>query len=348
MPIDHETTIARIAAALIRRGVDDPQLVSEIRDIVRDGFRSEFAFPSDQIFSTEASETAFPFISSDIWQKSEMFLMAKRIDGLSALTLKNYRRTLLAFSADLNRSVSVADVTANDIRFFVARLGETRRVMDSTQQSYTYVLKSFFKWMHVEEIIPKNPCSKIKSLKIDWRRRKKALGAEDLERLRGACDTPRNKAIVEFLYSTGCRLSEAVNADVDTLDLHSRSLRVVGKGDKERTVYFSARAKVCIENYLRVRKGEGGHLFASSRAPFGRLCARTVQTEIKTVGEAAGIKQAMHPHLLRHTFATHALKAGMDITVIQKLLGHARIGTTQIYADVDQSMVAREYAKLNF
>ena len=144
--------------------------------------------------------------------------------------------------------------------------------------------------------------------------------------------------------STGCRLSEVAQLDLDDLDLADRTVMVTGKGDKDRLVYFSIRARLMLQEYAKQRKGGTG-LFVSSKTPYSTLKQRAIQRIIHAVSERAGLAGRVHPHLLRHTFATQALNSGMDVTVIQRLLGHENIATTQIYAAMNEDMVKHQYNK---
>jgi len=279
---------------------------------------------------------------SNLKKRITYFLGAKRIDGLSAKTIENYRFTLNTFAAQVNKHV--AKITTDDIRAYISYLTDERHLKESSLQTHINTLRTFFGWLHVEGVIKKNPMLKIKSIKLDRKRTRRALSAEELERLRNACKNYKEKTLVEFLVSSGCRLSEAANIDLSTINFHERSVKVIGKGNKERTVYFSVRAKLMIEEYVKQRKG-GAALFASIKRPYPPMKPRGIQQALQNIGEQAGLPKRVHPHLLRHTFATHALNCGMDITVIQRLLGHEDISTTQIYASISQETVRHEYDK---
>ena len=160
-----------------------------------------------------------------------------------------------------------------------------------------------------------------------------------------SCKTKRDKALVEFLYATGCRVSEAVEVNISDLDFNEMSLYVVGKGDKERKVYFNERAKVILKDYLSSRSDDCPALFATSRAP-SRLGRNSILREISKAGKRMDPPLHTYPHLLRHTFATHAINAGIPIEVVQVLLGHESPATTAIYAKVSNSKIKQEYRKL--
>ena len=272
----------------------------------------------------------------------DSFLAAKKIDGLAPKTLKNYRDMLGAFSTVLDKPAS--RITTDDIRSYIGQLA-ARRLRDSSIQTHINTLRSFFGWLELEDVIRKNPMRKIKSLKIDRMAARRPLEPEELERLRDGCKTYKERALVEFLTSTGCRLGEVAGIQVDRVDWQNRSVVVLGKGHKERTVYFSVRAKLMLQEYLSKRKG-GNALFASSRTPYVPMSPRSVEKALQKVGERAGISRRVHPHLLRHTFATEALRGGMDLTIIQRLLGHTDPKTTLIYAELRPDAIRYAYEKV--
>lgn len=279
---------------------------------------------------------------SDLKKRISYYLGAKRIDGLSPRTLDNYKYTLEIFAQRVNKSVS--KITTDDIRGYITYLGETRNLKETSLQTHINVLRAFFGWLLTEEKIKKNPMLKIRSLKLDKKNARQALSAEELERLRDACQGYREKALVEFLVSTGCRLSEAAQLVVEDLDFVERTVLVRGKGDKDRLVYFSIRARLMLQEYIKERKGGDG-LFVSAKTPYQPLKPRAIQRIIHAISERAGLAGRVHPHLLRHTFATQALNSGMDVTVIQRLLGHEDIATTQIYATMNEDVVKHQYNK---
>ena len=279
---------------------------------------------------------------SDLNRRIKYYLGAKRIDGLSERTLKNYKANLESFAAKVEKSA--AKITTDDIRGYIAYLDETRHLKETSLQTHINTLRAFFGWLHTEEKIKKNPMSKIKSLKLDKKGARQALSVEELERLRDACKGYREKALVEFLVSTGCRLSEVAQLRAADLNLADRSVQVTGKGDKDRVVFFSIRARLMIEEYMVSRKGGTG-LFVSNKAPYEPLKPRAIQRMVRAISLRAGLDKRVHPHLLRHTFATLALNGGMDIAVIQRLLGHENIATTQIYAEMSDETIRHQYNK---
>ena len=276
-------------------------------------------------------------------RKVSAFLAAKKIDGLSPKTLKNYREMLSAFAAKVEKPVTRIDT--DDIRGYIAYLAQERGLKDSSIQTHINTLRSFFSWLDQEDAIRKNLMRKIKSLKLDKFQARRPLTPEELERLRDGCRSYKEKALVEFLVSSGCRLSEVAGIRADQIDWRERSVEVLGKGGKRRVVYFSVRASLMLRAYIEQRKG-GEALFASSKAPYEPMSPRAIERAVETVGVRAGERRRIHPHLLRHTFATNALHGGMDLTVIQHLLGHSDPKTTMIYAELRPDAVKYAYERV--
>lgn len=276
-------------------------------------------------------------------KRIEHFISSKRIDGLSAKTLKEYGCKLKLFAQQTDKHVS--KITADDIRDYIGYLARERKLKESSIQTHINTLRSFFSWLDAEDIIRKNPMRKIKSARLDRRNARRPLTSEELEQLREGCRTYKEKALMEFLVSSGCRLSEAAGIRLSQINWRERSVVVLGKGNKERTVYFSVRAKMMMDEYIRRRRG-GTALFAGSRRPYDAMKPRAIQKALQKIGEQSGQSRRIHPHLMRHTFATNALNGGMDITVIQRLLGHTDPKTTLIYAELFPRTIQYEYERI--
>ena len=268
------------------------------------------------------------------------FLDAKAVDGLAGKTLKGYREALGAFAGAVDRPP--AEISAADLRAYIAGLS-ARGLKEGTVRTYGNVLRSFFSWLELEEEIPRSPMRRIRARRLDRTASRQPLSAQELERLRDGCRDARERALVEFLVSSGCRLGELVAIRRDQIDWQRRSVQVLGKGGKSRTVFFSVRAAMDLEAYLAGRPGEA--LFTAARAPHGPMTASGVQKILGRVGQRAGLRRSVHPHVLRHTFATNALRGGMDLAVIQQLLGHSDPKTTMIYAHLQPEAVRAAYEK---
>lgn len=288
-------------------------------------------------------QTAQVYDRSNLPRWVEAFLAAKRIDGCRPKTIKGYRERLKMFMTQCSKPVQA--ITTDDLREYLAYLVDERHLMDNSVQAHINTLRSFFSWLVDEDNIRKSPMRKIKSLKIDKLRSRHPLTAEQLELVRDGCRGYKEKALVEFLVSSGCRVSEVAGLRVDDIDWRDRKCKVIGKGNKERTVYFSVRAKLMLQLYIAERRG-GEALFASSRAPYEPLTDRGIEKMISKLGKRIGMERPLYPHLMRHTFASHALNCGMELTIIQHLLGHSDPKTTLIYAEIDPIRVQYEYNRM--
>ena len=288
-------------------------------------------------------QTAQVYDRSNLPRRVEAFLAAKRIDGCRPKTIKGYRERLKMFMTQCSKPVQA--ITTDDLREYLAYLVDERHLMDNSVQAHINTLRSFFSWLVDEDNIRKSPMRKIKSLKIDKLRSRHPLTAEQLELVRDGCRGYKEKALVEFLVSSGCRVSEVAGLRVDDIDWRDRKCKVIGKGNKERTVYFSVRAKLMLQLYIAERRG-GEALFASSRAPYEPLTDRGIEKMISKLGKRIGMERPLYPHLMRHTFASHALNCGMELTIIQHILVHSDPKTTLIYAEIDPIRVQYEYNRM--
>ena len=270
-----------------------------------------------------------------------LYLASKKIEGSSKNTIESYGRNLLKFSNDIIKNVE--DVTAMDIRIHLANYAKTG-VKNTTIATRTDILRGFFGWLQSEEYIVKNPMDRIKTIKAEPEPRE-PLTYEELEILRTGCKTLRQRALLEFAYATACRLSEIVQVNIFDIDWNEMCLDVVGKGNKERRVYFNAKAKVHLKRYLNSRKDSCDALFVTERKPIKRLENRGIQREIKKIQQQSGLKKNVFMHLLRHSQATNLLNSGADITTVQSILGHSELSTTQIYSKTSDSNVKYEYKK---
>lgn len=278
-------------------------------------------------------------VHPDVTDKIKLYLASKKLEGLSPLTLEGYKLDLTIFSARVRKKV--IDVTAADIRTYLAQCEGNKM---STIGKKLSVLKSFFSWLASEEYIPRDPTAKLKTPKLE-KRAPKALTIEELEMLREACKTRRQRAFIEALYATGCRLSEMHSLDRGDINLQTMSTKVIGKGNKEREVYFSFKSMYHIRKYLSDRQDSDPALFVTERKPHRRLSHRGIQREIAVIAALAGLQKRVSPHTLRHTFATLTLNNGAELAAIQQLLGHESPATTQIYAQYTEERKREQHKK---
>ena len=219
-----------------------------------------------------------------------------------------------------------------DLRIFLKSLESSRK--QDTINSYITQLKGFFSWLQNEEIIISNPASKLNKIKTP-KRLKKPYKAESIEKLRNACENIRDKALFEILESTACRVGEIPSMLISNLNLEEQSITVIGKGNKERCVYFSTKAKIYLEEYLNIRKSINDVIFLSLNKPYKPLGKKKTN-----------IKERIYPHKFRRTKATNLLNSGMDLVAVQKLLGHESPETTERYAILNQEIVKYQYKRL--
>ena len=205
-------------------------------------------------------------------------------------------------------------------------------------------MSSFFKWANCEGYIPTNPCANIRAIKYQ-RKQRGHLSDVEMEMLREACVTLRDKAMIEFMYSTGCRVSELISVKISDVDFDKGEVLLFGKGSKYRTSYLNARAKILMKEYLLTRNDDSPFMFVTLRKPYRPLTKSAVENKVKNLGKDAGIQQKVFPHLIRHTTATLGLQRGMNITDIQRMLGHERVDTTLIYAKVADEAVKESHKK---
>jgi len=275
----------------------------------------------------------------DVSEKVKLFLAAKRLEGLSPLTLAGYEIELRTFGKHMQKPV--AEIVTADIRTY---LGQFDRLKLSSISRKLSVLKSFFGWLTEEEIIPRDPARKIKPPKKE-KLLPKALSIEELEMMRETCRTTRERAMIEVFYATGCRLSEIQQLNRADIDWQNKSAKVIGKGSKEREVFLSPKAIYYLKKYLKERKDAYPALFITQRQPVRRLSRRGFQREIKLIAGRAGIQKRVHPHTMRHTMATLTLNNGADLVAVQELLGHVNPGTTQIYAQLSNERKREQHRK---
>lgn len=260
------------------------------------------------------------------------FLVCKAMKGLTDATLKSYKLALEHFAVNATKDVKA--MTSNDIRLYLLTYERTRNISKSALDDKRRILNSFYTWMVREDIIDKNPMVKIDVIKCDKRVRD-PLTTMELEQMRGACETIREKALLEILYSTGCRVSELIGLDRNSIDFNLGRVKVFGKGKKERYCFINAKAQIAVKKYIFSRTDDNPALFVAGKSPYNRLGKGSIEKEISEIGNRAGINRPVYPHLIRHTTATHMLHHGASLAEVQMILGHESPATTQIYAKTD-------------
>lgn len=269
------------------------------------------------------------------------FISAKEIEGCSKRTTKYYESTLLKMNSKMNKGIT--HMTTDDLRTY---LTDYQKINDCSKASVDNIrrnLSSFFSWLEEENYILKSPMKRIHKIKVD-KVIKETYSDETLELLRDNCDCLRDLAIIDLLASTGMRVGELVKLNINDIDFENRECVVFGKGNKERPVYFDARTKIHLKNYLNSRKDRDPALFVSLDSPHERLNISGVEIRLRQLGKRLGI-QKVHPHKFRRTVATKAIDKGMPIEQVQSLLGHSQIDTTMHYAMINQNNVKESHRK---
>lgn len=271
----------------------------------------------------------------------QAFLTAKEVEGCSPKTLHYYEDTLACALTAVGKPVGV--VTSDDLRRYLNDYECTRCTSKVTIDNIRRIMSSFFSWLEDEDYIVKSPVRRIHRVKTA-QITKETLSDEELETLRDACESKRDLAVVDLLSSTGMRIGELIQLDVADVNLQERECIVTGKGNKQRPVYFDARAKLHLTEYLETRSDNNPALFVSLGSVAKRVTIGGMELRLRNLGKKAGVSR-VHPHKFRRTLATHAIDKGMPIEQVQKLLGHAKIDTTMRYAMVNQNNVKASHRK---
>ena len=271
----------------------------------------------------------------------EMFLSAKQIEGCSDRTIAYYKTTVLCMLDSVN--TPIRQITTEILREYLVEYQRRRNCGKVTIDNIRRNLSSFFSWLEEEDHIIKSPIRRIHKVKAGAIV-KGTISDESIEIMRDGCDTARDKAIIDILYSTGMRVGELVNLDISDIDLDEREAVVHGKGNKQRKVYFDARTKINILKYLEERIDENEALFVSLNAPHNRLNISGVEIRLRELGRRLNIDR-IYPHKFRRTMATRAIDKGMPIEQVQRLLGHQQIDTTMKYAMVNQNNVKNSHRR---
>ena len=268
------------------------------------------------------------------------YIASMRLEGRSEKTLKQYYDALTKLLDEIPKNIK--DIKTNDIRYHLAHYQSTHKVSNATVNNKRKFLSAFFVWATKEEIIDRNPMLKINSIKEKYVT-KKPFSDIELAKIRDVLKNDREKALVEFLLSTGCRVSEVAGLKVEGVNFRDGECVVCGKGNKERTVYINNKAMYYLERYLPDKMDASRPLFLNG---WGKSMAKgNIEQLMRDIGKRAGVSK-VHPHRFRRTMATNAMKRGMPVQYIQVILGHSKLDTTMIYCIYDKEMVKAEYLKV--
>lgn len=312
--------------------LDETQLVildETLRNILKD---YELAETKSEFTIKESKENSILLMN---------FLASKHVEGCSDRTISYYHTTIAKMLESINKKIEY--ITTDDLRKYLADYRKVNGASKTTVDNVRRVLSSFFSWLEDEDYILKNPVRRIHKIKTK-KVVKEVISDENFEILRDSCTNIRDLAMIELLASTGIRVGELVNLNIDDVLFNERECVVLGKGDSERIVYFDAKTKIHLLKYLESRKDSNSALFVSFKKPYKRLGINGVERRIRELGIDANIKK-VHPHKFRRTMATNAIDKGMPIEQVQRLLGHVQIDTTMQYAMVNQSNVKIAHRK---
>lgn len=287
------------------------------------------------------SENKMPKEETSNIEYLRLFLDAKRIEGCSARTIQYYSSTVERMFQNIEQPIR--KISTEEIRKYLVDYQKINNCSKVTVDNIRRNISSFFSWLEEEDYILKSPMRRIHKIKTK-QPVKEIISDEAIELLRDSCECSRDLAMIDLLYSTGIRVGELVNLNISDVDFEARECVVFGKGDKERKVYFDAKAKLHLQDYLMKRDDDNPALFVSLDAPHDRLKISGVEIRIRTLGRKLNMEK-IHPHKFRRTMATRAIDKGMPIEQVQKILGHSQIDTTMQYAIVNQTNVKTSHQK---
>ena len=265
----------------------------------------------------------------------QQYIVIKKIEGRSDKSLYLYNLVLTNFFETVHKTNE--QVTANDIRLYLFQYQKEHDISNRTLDCRRIIICTYFTWLASEGYIQKDPTINVNSIKFE-KKHKKPMSQLDLEKIRLACETNREKAIVELLYSTGCRVSELEHLNISDVNFEAKEVMLFGKGNKHRVSYLNAKAEVSLKNYLKERTDNNEALFVQSKKPYNRLKKSGIELIIKNiVNRTNGLSVHITPHVFRHTTASVSLERGMNVVEVSKLLGHSKIETTMEYITTNSS-----------
>lgn len=320
------------------------QLIMEIEQAMQstlDNNQMEKLHTVLQYAFKDVTITEAPIDAGEEESLMQIFIAAKRVEGCSEKSLRYYDSTIRNMLQVVNKGVK--HITTDDLRHYLDEYQRSSNASKVTIDNIRRILSSFFSWMEEENYIIKSPVRRIHKVKTG-KTVKETYSDESLEIMRDNCETKRDLAMIDLLASTGMRVGELVKLDRADIDFQERECIVFGKGDKERKVYFDARAKIHLMNYLNERTDDNPALFVTLQSPHNRLLISGVEIRLRELGRKLGINK-VHPHKFRRTLATMAIDKGMPIEQVQQLLGHQSIDTTLQYAMVNQQNVKISHHK---
>ena len=294
-----------------------------------------------EVLLRNLSESSVQSSSISNQEYMKLYLEAKKIEGCSERTLQYYRVTIEKLLRKIEEPIR--KINTEQIRAYLSEYQQINNCSKVTVDNVRRNISSFFSWLEEEDYIVKSPMRRIHKIKTK-QQVKEIISDEAIERLRDSCCCPRDLAMIDLLYSTGIRVGELVNLNISDINFEARECVVFGKGDKERKVYFDAKAKLHLQDYLKTRTDDNQALFVTLDSPYARLKISGVEIRIRELGRSLNLNR-IHPHKFRRTMATRAIDKGMPIEQVQKILGHSQIDTTMQYAIVNQNNVKSSHQR---
>lgn len=328
--MNHKEIIINTVLQSVFQVTDDLNIIDRVRDSL------EIALHG---YNVEEAKTDLQIYDGGFISVLKKFIVCKEIGGASTKTLERYYQVNRRLLEGIGKPLQ--DITTDDIRLFMAHLRQSGKVSNLTLDGFRLCYSSFFTWATAEGFISVNPMLSVQKIKHK-KQIKKAFSSVELEKIKKACNTQRDLALVQFLYATGVRVSECVSLDKSDIDFDNNELTVLGKGNKERKVYLSDVAAMHLKQYLASRSDHDDALFIGRK---GRLTKCGIECLLRRISDKSGVP-GVHPHRFRRTLATSLLNKGMDIVAVADLLGHSDIRTTQIYVSISQTSVKASYQKI--
>lgn len=316
----------------MQRHLDNAEMLL-LREILESSFMKVDIIESEPICLTDELE--------ENQHELDLFIAAKQTEGCSEKSLRYYRTTIDTMLETVGKPIKHIDT--DDLRSYLMDYQSRKNSSKVTIDNIRRILSSFFAWLEDEDYILKSPVRRIHKVKSVVAV-KETYSDEDLELMRDNCDELRDLAIIDMLASTGMRIGEMVLLNREDINFLERECVVFGKGSKERVVYFDARTKIHLQNYLQSRNDDNNALFVSLKNPHTRMTIGGIESRLRKMGKKLHIDK-VHPHKFRRTLATMAIDKGMPIEQLQRLLGHQRVDTTLQYAMVKQSNVKLAHKK---
>lgn len=292
-------------------------------------------------YEIESRKTDVVVYEFQIPSTVEIYIVSKKIAGLSDKTLYLYKIVLEDFFRTVQKEPE--RISANDIRIYLYKYQKEHGISNRTLDCRRTIICSYFSWMASEEYLDKNPAINIAPIKYE-RIHKKPMSQLELERIRIACKTKREKAIIEVLYSTGCRVTELERLNISDVNFETKEIMLFGKGNKHRISYLNAKAEVALKDYLSDRTDDNPALFVYNRKPYSRFKKSGIELMIRKIMErTSDVSTHVTPHTFRHTTASTALERGMNIVDVSKLLGHEKIESTLTYISVNLNSIKNKH-----